>query len=184
MSETQPSVPYGYCECGCGQETTVSKYDRPQLGYVKGKPRRYVRGHATRGKPVSAETRALLSAVSAGLKRSPETRARMSAAQMGERGSQWRGGRSIREGRVMLYVGREHPMADVYGYAYEHRLVFANASGRMLTRSDVVHHVDCDPTNNALDNLVVLTGSEHNRVHNLIRNQGAHPVEALRRVVT
>jgi hypothetical protein len=38
----------GFCECGCGQRTKISpKSDAPK-GYVKGEPRRFIRGHSTR----------------------------------------------------------------------------------------------------------------------------------------
>lgn len=39
-------VPLGYCLCGCGQKTTIAKYnDRKQ---VKGQPQQYLRGHHRR----------------------------------------------------------------------------------------------------------------------------------------
>lgn len=40
----------GYCECGCGQRTTIAKYNSAQRGAVKGQPRRFVRGHGNRAK--------------------------------------------------------------------------------------------------------------------------------------
>lgn len=181
MSSEQPTA-YGYCECGCGQKTTVSDRTHTQYGHVKGEPMRYIRGHAMRGKKLSAEARARVGAAHAGRPKSAEQRAKMSAAQRGAKGPNWHGGRIEREGRTLIYVGREHPMADTYGYVYEHRLVLAQAMGRMLVDGHV-HHVDCDPTNNALDNLVYLAGSsEHTRVHARIR-AGMAPIDALREVV-
>ena len=44
-------------------------------------------------------------------------------------------------------------MARKDGYVMEHRLFVARAMGRPLLRSEVVHHKDHDPTNNALHNL-------------------------------
>lgn len=38
----------GFCECGCGQRTTISSYTHRRHGYVKGQPRRFVRGHYNR----------------------------------------------------------------------------------------------------------------------------------------
>lgn len=43
--QSQTSVPYGLCRCGCGEATTVARYDRPRDGYVRGEPRRFVAGH-------------------------------------------------------------------------------------------------------------------------------------------
>jgi len=40
----------GLCECGCGQATTVAtKTDRAR-GWVKGQPKRFIRGHARTGR--------------------------------------------------------------------------------------------------------------------------------------
>jgi hypothetical protein len=35
----------GICQCGCGQQTTVSRVTDRRKGYLKGTPRRYVNGH-------------------------------------------------------------------------------------------------------------------------------------------
>lgn len=48
---------------------------------------------------------------------------------------------------------------------YEHRWIMENRLGRKLGRHEQVHHIDGDRGNNALDNLVVLTESEHHRLH-------------------
>lgn len=36
---------FGYCECGCGQKTTVSPVNNRSKGLVKGQPRRFIKGH-------------------------------------------------------------------------------------------------------------------------------------------
>jgi hypothetical protein len=38
--------PSGLCMCGCGQKTRLARQDRPDRGDVRGKPVRYVLGHA------------------------------------------------------------------------------------------------------------------------------------------
>lgn len=51
MSEHTPQqdkIPYGYCHCGCGQKTTISKSSSPKRGDVKGEPRSFVSGHNSR----------------------------------------------------------------------------------------------------------------------------------------
>lgn len=45
------------------------------------------------------------------------------------------------------------PMARKDGYLMEHRLVMAIWCGYLLTRTEVVHHVDHNPLNNASNNL-------------------------------
>ena len=38
------------CECGCGKQTSLAPTTRPERGYVKGQPLRFVRGHKARHK--------------------------------------------------------------------------------------------------------------------------------------
>lgn len=45
MSNSDSTVPYGHCHCGCGGETTISKTNDRRAGAVKGEPRLYIRGH-------------------------------------------------------------------------------------------------------------------------------------------
>lgn len=44
MSKENPT-PYGYCHCGCGARAPISHRDRPDRGYAKGEPRRFIKGH-------------------------------------------------------------------------------------------------------------------------------------------
>ena len=51
-------------------------------------------------------------------------------------------------------------------FVLEHRLVAEQKYGRKLTSSDIVHHIDGNKTNNNPENIVVLTRSEHAKLHN------------------
>lgn len=42
-------IPYGYCQCGCGELAPISPQTVRKLGYVAGEPRRYIRNHDKRG---------------------------------------------------------------------------------------------------------------------------------------
>jgi hypothetical protein len=42
---------YGLCECGCGQQTTISPHNNVRQGWIAGEPRRFVNGHQSR-KPI------------------------------------------------------------------------------------------------------------------------------------
>jgi hypothetical protein len=53
-------------------------------------------------------------------------------------------------------------MARADGYVMEHRLLMAMIVRRPLKRSEVVHHIDHDPSNNDPENLM------------LFRSNGAH----------
>jgi len=47
----------------------------------------------------------------------------------------------------------------------EHRYVMSNYLGRELVSTEVIHHIDEHKTNNSIENLQVLTASEHSRIH-------------------
>jgi hypothetical protein len=38
-------IAYGYCHCGCGQQTAIAKKTQASQGDIAGKPRKYVRFH-------------------------------------------------------------------------------------------------------------------------------------------
>lgn len=38
-------IPYGYCQCGCGEKTAIAPKTDRSHGYIKGEPRRFVLGH-------------------------------------------------------------------------------------------------------------------------------------------
>lgn len=47
-----------------------------------------------------------------------------------------------------------------------HRKIVEDNIGRELSRDEIVHHIDCDKTNNAIKNLHVCKGqSEHQLLH-------------------
>ena len=84
----------------------------------------------------------------------------------GDRNGNWRGGRTVAStGYILVRVGVEHPLADIRGYVYEHRLVAAKTLGRELLSSEHVHHKDGDKTNNDPENLEVLSAAEHRFEH-------------------
>ena len=61
-------------------------------------------------------------------------------------------------------------MARKDGYVMEHRLVVAQHLNMILTRTQVVHHIDHNPANNSPENLVLFANNtehkkyEHGRV--------------------
>lgn len=87
---------------------------------------------------------------------SAETRERMSRASRDQAGSKhhnWKGGRHFGRGYALVWVGREHAMADHRGYVRVHRLVMAARIGRMLRTGEVVHHVNEGRADNRANNL-------------------------------
>lgn len=51
------------------------------------------------------------------------------------------------------------------GWVYEHVYLIERELDRPLTDDEVVHHLDCNPINNKLNNLIVLPRASHNRLH-------------------
>jgi len=45
---TNPTIPVGFCQCGCGRKTIVARQNSLKNGWVKGQPHAYVRGHSSR----------------------------------------------------------------------------------------------------------------------------------------
>lgn len=74
-------------------------------------------------------------------------------------------GRSMTQhGYVLIRVGKEHHLADVRGYAYEHRLIAEASLGRRLLEGEVVHHMNGNPSDNRPENLEVLPSIVEHRL--------------------
>lgn len=70
----------------------------------------------------------------------------------------WKGGRSLTVNGYVTIIEEE-------GKNYEHRIVVETIIGRKLKRNEYVHHIDHDTSNNSPDNLIVLSASDHTKLH-------------------
>lgn len=58
-----------------------------------------------------------------------------------------------------------HPYKDNKGYIMEHRLVMEQSIGRYLEPYEEVHHINYIKTDNRIDNLLLVTKTEHRQIH-------------------
>ncbi|MFA5407118.1 MAG: HNH endonuclease signature motif containing protein [Candidatus Nanoarchaeia archaeon] len=104
-----------------------------------------------------------------GKKASSETRLKLSNSHkgknVGSNNGSWKGGRRFKNGYKEILC-RDHPYHDNKGYVKEHRLVMEAHIGRYLLPSEIVHHINGDRLDNKIENLMLLSQSEHITRHN------------------
>lgn len=82
----------------------------------------------------------------------------------GKKSPRWTGGRFMDQGYVFIWQP-SHPF-NQRGYMREHRVVAESKLGRYLAEEEVVHHINGIKTDNRIENLQVMSASEHSKLHN------------------
>ena len=80
--------------------------------------------------------------------------------------------RISRTGYILEYC-KGHPRADKEGYVMQHILVFERATGIMVPRECVIHHINGDKQDNRIENLCMMTFGGHSSMHNRERKLSA-----------
>lgn len=62
----------------------------------------------------------------------------------------------IKKGDYLYALVPDHPNATKNGYVLMHRVVTENHLGRLLEKNEIVHHLDENKHNNAIENLQVM----------------------------
>lgn len=98
--------------------------------------------------------------------KSASHRHNISLAKFESKNPQWRGGKPfLNVHGYMLVRVPGHPMANWDNRVLEHRLVMSNHLGRPLLRTEIVHHINGVKTDNRIENLEILSLSEHSKHH-------------------
>lgn len=71
----------------------------------------------------------------------------------------------IRGGGYWRIYQPGHPRADQTGYVIEQRVIVEQHLGRALRDDEIVHHKNHDKLDNRIENLQVMSHSEHAKIH-------------------
>jgi len=154
--------PNGLCKCGCGQLTPIAKNTNKKLGLIKGQPINYVHGHALRGKHKTDEQKRRLSIARKGKPLSEKHRlAVLQNVKRGPDNYAYKGGIWIENRSGRCYIRCRNGRGQLY-----YRAVMECYLKRQLTKDEVVHHINGDPTDDRLENLLLTTASHHNSISN------------------
>ena len=78
-------------------------------------------------------------------------------------------------GKYRFQYCPHHPKANIWGFVQQHRLFAERRLGRYLLETEIVHHRNQDKLDNRLENLQVVTRSEHQAIHMKLRRLSSHP---------
>jgi len=104
-------------------------------------------------------------------------------ASAGKNASRYKNGRIFIHGYVYLLVEDGDPFASMrnsMGYVAEHRLVMAQKLGRPLARSETVHHINGDKTDNRRRNLQLRQGNHGKGIVLKCNQCGSHDIKAIK----
>jgi hypothetical protein len=86
-------------------------------------------------------------------------------SKIGKRSNHWKGGK-FKQGQYTMILSPNHPFANKRGYILRHRLVMERHLGRYLKPEEVVHHIDGNPSNDRIKNLMLFPNQiAHQKYH-------------------
>lgn len=97
-----------------------------------------------------------------------ETKAARSLCSRANNNPNWKGGRRYTKNEYIEIFNDTHPFRNIKrNTIYEHRLVMEKHLGRLLKPTEHVHHINGIKTDNRIENLMLLSASEHSKLHGL-----------------
>lgn len=138
----------------------IKKYQIPSRKHLTIKAKKLI-SNANKGRVSSQK----------GKKLSDETKEKMRKAKIGKYKikSEFGGHKKRRKDGYIAIYNPTYPRASKDGYVMEHVFIMEKHIGRLLNNNEVVHHKNKIRNDNRIENLQLMTLSEHARLHMLER---------------
>ena len=151
----------------CGKDIIIYPNDNKKYNYCSTK--------CSANNPIKIESVRSLGKSNKGRKMTSEQYERyLSNRKYGKDSPNWKGGVTYhnRKGNYKKYKIKYLKCPEKYksmsrkdGYVMEHRLLIAKKIGRSLLRSEVVHHIDHNPENNNIENLMLFSSNSEHKIY-------------------
>ena len=97
-----------------------------------------------------------------------EHKEKLRQAGLGPKNHKWKGGRHVHSDGYVYVYKPDHPHPIDRYYVLEHRLVMEQYLGRYLRSDEHIHHINKNRQDNRIENLQILTQSQHSELENII----------------